>query len=64
MIVLKYFYSTTFIQTPLPLLIIFLVMVGLIFLFIGILAQLIINQDSKNNNKENNIKEKIYLKKN
>ena len=63
MLILKYFYATSFIQTPLPLLIIFLIMIGLIFLFIGILAQLIINQDSKNINKENNIKEKIYYKK-
>jgi len=64
MLILKYFYATSFIQTPLPLLIIFLIMIGLIFLFIGILAQLIINQDSKNINNENNIKEKIYFKKN
>ena len=64
MLILKYFYATSFIQTPLPLLIIFLIMIGLIFLFIGILAQLIINQDSKNINKEKNIKEKIYFKKN
>ena len=64
MVILKYFYATSFIQTPLPLLIIFLIMIGLIFLFIGILAQLIINQDSKNINKESNIKEKIYFKKN
>jgi len=64
MLILKYFYATSFIQTPLPLLIIFLIMIGLIFLFIGILAQLIINLDSKNINKESNIKEKIYFKKN
>ena len=64
MLILKYFYATSFIQTPLPLLVIFLIMIGLIFLFIGILAQLIINQDNKNINKENNIKEKIYFKKN
>ena len=63
MLILKYFYATSFIQTPLPLLVIFLIMIGLIFLFIGILAQLIINQDSKNINKEINIKEKIYFKK-
>ena len=56
MLILKYFYATSFIQTPLPLLIIFLIMIGLIFLFIGILAQLIINQDSKNINKEHNAK--------
>ena len=64
MIVLKYFYATSFIQTPLPLLVIFLIMVGLIFLFIGILAQLIINQDNKKVTTESNIEEKIYFKKN
>ncbi len=64
MLILKYFYTTSFIQTPLPLLVIFFIMICLIFLFIGILAQLIINQDSKNINKESNIKEKIYFKKN
>jgi len=64
MIVLKFFFDTSFIQTPLPLLVIFLLMIGLIFLFIGILAQLIINQDSKNIKRENNIEEKIYFKKN
>jgi hypothetical protein len=63
MIILKYNYGTSFIQTPLPLLIIFLIMIGLIFLFIGILAQLIINQDIKSTKKETNIKEKIYFKK-
>ncbi len=63
MLVLKYNYDTSFIQTPLPLLIIFLIMIGLIFLFIGILAQLIINQGNKNINKYNNIKEKIILNK-
>ena len=62
MIVLKYMYGTSFILTPLPLLIIFLLMIGLIFLFIGFLAQLIINQDKANNN--DTIKEKILLKKN
>ena len=64
MIVLKYFYATSFIQTPLPLLVIFLIMVGLIFLFIGILAQLIINQGNKEVTTESNIEEKIYFKKN
>jgi len=64
MIALKYFYGTSFIQTPLPLLVIFLFMIGLIFLFIGILAQLIINQDSKNTKREKNIEEKICYKKN
>tara|TARA_B100000700_G_C14878564_1_gene776921 strand:+ start:20 stop:976 length:957 start_codon:yes stop_codon:yes gene_type:complete len=63
MIILKYIYDTSFILTPLPLLVIFLLMIGLIFLFIGFLAQLIINQD-KVNNKSDTIKEKIFLKKN
>ena len=64
MLILKYFYATSFIQTPLPLLVIFLIMVGLIFLFIGILAQLIINQENRNINKESYIKEKYIFKKN
>ena len=64
MLILKYFYATSFIQTPLPLLVIFLIMVGLIFLFIGILAQLIINQGNKEVTTESNIEEKIYYKKN
>ena len=63
MLILKYAYGTSFIQTPLPLLVIFLIMIGLIFLFIGILAQLIINQDNKKTKIENNIEEKIYFKK-
>ena len=63
MLILKYIYGTSFIQTPLPLLIIFLIMVGLIFLFIGFLAQLIINQDNKKANNEIDIGEKIYFKK-
>ena len=64
MLILKYIYGTSFIQTPLPLLVIFLIMIGLIFLFIGILAQLIINQDRKNTEINVNIKEKIFFKKN
>ena len=64
MFILKYVYETSFILTPLPLLVIFLFMIGLIFLFIGILAQLIINQGSKDIKKENHIEEKIYFKKN
>ncbi len=63
MIILKLWYETSFIQTPLPLLVIFLGMIGLIFLFIGILAQLLINKDNKNLNKQSNIKEKIVLNK-
>ena len=63
MIILKFSYNTSFIQTPLPLLIIFLFMIGLIFLFIGILAQLIINQEKGSTNTANPVKEKIYLNK-
>ena len=61
MIILKYYFDTSFIQTPLPMLVIFLVMIGLIFLFIGIIAQLIINQSNQNIKKHSNIKEKIKL---
>ena len=64
MLILKYFYDTSFILTPLPLLVIFLFMIGLIFLFIGILAQLIINQDSYNAKREKVIEEKMHFKKN
>ncbi len=63
MLILKFYFNTTFIQTPLPLLVIFLFMIGLIFLFIGILAQLIINQDKNNFNKKDLIEEKISLNK-
>ena len=62
MIILKFIYNTSFIQTPLPLLIIFLLMIGLIFLFIGILAQLIMNQDKSNDKIKDSIVEKINLK--
>ena len=64
MLILKYFYDTSFILTPLPLLVIFLFMIGLIFLFIGILAQLIINQGSNNSKREKVIEEKMHFKKN
>ena len=63
MLALKFFYDTSFILTPLPILVIFLIMIGLMFLFIGFLAQLIINQDRNNESKINLIKEKKYLKK-
>lgn len=62
MVILKFFYETSFIKTPLPLVVIFLIMIGLIFLFIGILAQLIINQGNENNDKSDNVKEKIHFK--
>tara|TARA_B110000438_G_C15736936_1_gene616735 strand:+ start:386 stop:1342 length:957 start_codon:yes stop_codon:yes gene_type:complete len=63
MLILKFFYETSFILTPLPVLVIFLIMIGLMFLFIGFLAQLIINQDKLSDNKNNYIKEKISFKK-
>ena len=63
MLFLKFYYDISFILTPLPLLIIFLIMIGLIFLFIGILAQLIINQGTDNINKFSNIEKKIHFTK-
>jgi len=58
----KYVMGGSFILTPLPILVVFFLLAGIIFLFIGILAQLIINQqeDTKNVNKV--IKEKIHFK--
>tara|TARA_Y100000590_G_scaffold88179_1_gene98991 strand:- start:4519 stop:5475 length:957 start_codon:yes stop_codon:yes gene_type:complete len=63
MIILKYYFDTSFIQTPLPLVVIFLLMIGLIFLFIGILAQLIINQGNINTKNNKSIEEKILINK-
>ena len=60
---LKYAYGTSFILTPLPVLSVFLFMSGIIFLFIGFISQLIINQSKHNAKQENVISEKIkYLK--
>ena len=59
MIFLKYMYGTSFILTPLPILCVFLFMTGLIFLFIGFISQLIINQSKTLDKKENNIAQKI-----
>ena len=64
MFILKYYFDTSFILTPLPLLVVFFLMVGLIFLFIGLLAQLIINQSNKKELNNNTIKEKYHFKKN
>jgi len=63
MVILKFYFDRTFIQTPLPLLVVFLAMIGLNFLFIGILAQLIINQDKGILKQEDNIEEKIHFDK-
>ena len=64
MLYLKYFLGGSFILTPLPILTIFFLLAGIIFLFIGILAQLIINQQEERENMKNVIKEKMHFKKN
>ena len=61
MIYLKYAYGTSFILTPLPVLSVFLFMSGIIFLFIGFISQLIINQSKHNAKQENVISEKIEI---
>ena len=61
MIYLKYVYETSFILTPLPILSVFFFMSGLIFLFIGFISQLIINQSRHNTKQENTISEKIEI---
>ena len=64
MLYLKYFLGGSFILTPLPILAVFFLLAGIIFLFIGILAQLIINQQEERENMKNVIKEKMHFKKN
>jgi glycosyltransferase involved in cell wall biosynthesis len=59
MIYLKIFNFVDFDQTPLPILTVFLFLMGLLFLFIGLLAQLIINQSSRQDYIEKSIKEII-----
>ncbi len=61
MIYLKYVYGTSFILTPLPILSVFFFMSGLIFLFIGFISQLIINQSKYNDKQRNTISEKIEI---
>ena len=61
MIYLKYVYGTSFILTPLPILSVFFFMSGLIFLFIGFISQLIINQSRYNDKQRNTISEKIEI---
>ena len=61
MIYLKYVYGTSFILTPLPILSVFFFMSGLIFLFIGFISQLIINQSKYNDKRRNTISEKIEI---
>ena len=45
--------------TPLPILIVFFIFMGFLFLFIGLIAQLIINKDTKKDSIEENIAEKL-----
>ena len=61
MLYFKYAYGTSFILTPLPILSVFFFMSGLIFLFIGFISQLIINQSKKNYKTNDNISEKIDI---
>ena len=61
MVILRFFYSVSFIETPLPILCVFFLLSGLIFLFIGILAQLIIVQQNQSDNKNNILDEKIHF---
>ena len=62
MLILKFFYNSSFISTPLPVLSVFLFMSGIIFLFIGFVSQLIIShnvQPVKKN--DDNEEEKIEI---
>ena len=59
MIYLRTFEFIDFDQTPMPILVVFLFLMGLLFLFIGLLAQLIINQSSREDYIEKSIKEII-----
>ena len=58
----KYVLGGSFILTPLPTLAVFFLLAGIIFLFIGILAQLIINQQEEKVNMKNVIREEIHFK--
>ena len=58
----KYILGGSFILTPLPILVVFFLLAGIIFLFIGILAQLIINQQEDSKNIDKVVKEKIHFK--
>jgi hypothetical protein len=41
MIILKYFYDTTFIETPLPILVAMFFVVGIQFILMGLLAEML-----------------------
>jgi len=57
MIYNKFYNGVDLDGTPLPILIVFLVFIGFLFLFIGLLAQLIINISSNDKNLDNVIRE-------
>ncbi len=59
MIYNKVFNNMDLDSTPLPILVVFLIFMGFLFLFIGLLAQLIINSTLENNSIDKLIKEKI-----
>jgi len=61
MLILKFFYQSSFISTPLPILAVFLFMSGIIFLFIGFVSQLIISQSDINKKDLNNDSEIIEV---
>ena len=61
MLILKFFYQSSFISTPLPILAVFLFMSGIIFLFIGFVSQLIISQSTKEKKDLNHSLEIIEL---
>ena len=60
-LILKFFYQSSFISTPLPILAVFLFMSGIIFLFIGFVSQLIISQSDINKKDLNNDSEIIEV---
>ena len=52
MLFLKYYYFITFIQTPLPELIVLFVMISILSLFIGLLAEILMRTYFESQNKK------------
>ena len=63
MIILRLYYDTSFIETPLPILSVFFLITGLLFIFMGILAQLIIVQQNNSKKDNDNSDQKILFDK-
>jgi len=63
MIVMRLYYDTSFIDTPLPILSVFFLITGLLFIFMGILAQLIIVQQNNSKKDNDNSDQKILFDK-